>query len=66
MKAAKELRSLDAKELQSRLTESAKELLKLRVHVASGTNPEKPTRIKQLRRTAARIITVLEQKKRGG
>ncbi|MEK6901637.1 MAG: 50S ribosomal protein L29 [Nanoarchaeota archaeon] len=66
MKASKELRALGEQGLQSRLTESKKELLKLRVQVATGTNPEKPARIRQLRKTIARIITLRGQGKKGG
>lgn len=61
MKAAKELRNLSAAELNMRLRESKKELLKLRSS-ASGPIAGK---IKKNKKNIARILTLLQEKERG-
>jgi large subunit ribosomal protein L29 len=57
---ASELRSLNALELNNRLNDSHQELFNLRFQRASGqlTNP---ARVREVRRTIARIKTLLRQ-----
>tara|TARA_Y100000034_G_C6779907_1_gene348510 strand:+ start:507 stop:707 length:201 start_codon:yes stop_codon:yes gene_type:complete len=62
MKITKELRELPAPELQSRLKEFKKELLKLNVEVATGANPSSPGKLKQTKKNIARILTLLKEK----
>jgi len=61
MKAARELRHLSVEELQARMNESKKELLKLRSS-ASGPTAGK---IKKNRKNIARLFTLLREKERG-
>ncbi|MFA5176444.1 MAG: 50S ribosomal protein L29 [Candidatus Nanoarchaeia archaeon] len=59
----KELRKLDEKTMKVRLEEIEKELMKLNAQVATGTSPENPGKIKSLRKTIAKILTLLKEKK---
>lgn len=59
---AKELRSKDEKELKGRLLELHKELMREYAQIATGTIPKNPGRVRQARRTIARIKTILAQK----
>lgn len=62
MKAAKEMKSMPSAELVVKLEEFKKELLKLNVHVAAGTNPASPGKLKQLKKNIARVNMLLHQK----
>ena len=61
MKITKELRGLSGVELQSRLKEFKKELLKLNVEVSTGANPSSPGKLKQTKKNIARILTLLKE-----
>ncbi len=52
----KEARKLSKKELSDKLEELQKEMMKLNGQVASGATPENPGRIKEIKRTIARIM----------
>jgi len=58
-----QLKNLTDKELNERLKELKKELMKLRAQVATRTLPEKPGRIREIRRTIARILTIKNQRR---
>ena len=58
MKVA-EIRELSTEEIQKKLVETKKELFNLRFQQATG-NLEKPSRIRDLRHTVARMKTVLK------
>lgn len=58
---AKELRDLTAEELQQRLDESQKELFNLRIQQATG-QIEKASRVSDLRRDVARILTIQNER----
>ncbi|MBS3169092.1 50S ribosomal protein L29 [Candidatus Woesearchaeota archaeon] len=59
MKRSKELQSLSSGELQKRLEEFKKELLKLNVQVASGANTANPGKLRQTKKSIARINGLL-------
>lgn len=59
----KEIRGLSKEEIHSRLSELNKELMKENLQRSLGSAPAKPGRIKQLRKTKARFLTFLNQKK---
>ncbi len=61
MKVAKELRGLSPEQLQARLAEFKKELLKLNVQVATGANPESPGRLKRVKKNIARGLTIIRE-----
>lgn len=56
------MKQLLPEERQKKLTELRTELVKLRTSVKSGGNVENVGRIRQLKRTIARIITTMDQK----
>ncbi len=58
----KEIRELSTEEIQAKLVETKKELFNLRFQQATG-NLEKPSRIRDLRHTVARMKTVLKERK---
>ena len=55
-----ELRNLTTEELTKKVTECKEELFNLRMQKATGML-EKPSRIKELRKTVARINTINER-----
>jgi large subunit ribosomal protein L29 len=58
----RELKQLLPEEREKKLAEMRTELVKLKTSVKSGGNVENVARIRQLRRTIARILTVTGQK----
>ena len=63
---AKELRALNKADLDSKLLEMRKELMKMNSQVAVGTVPKQASRIKQIKRTIAQIHTINSDKTLGG
>jgi large subunit ribosomal protein L29 len=59
---ASEIRELTEAELHQKLNDTQKELFNLRMQQTSG-QLEKPSRIRELRRDGARILTVVNAKK---
>ena len=59
---ASQLRELTLQELEEKLAALRAELLQLRFQ-AHGGNLEKPSRIKLVRRSIARILTIIKEKK---
>ncbi len=53
---------MGANELKEKTLELEKELMKLRAQVASGTPPENPGRMGEIKKTLARIITIKNEK----
>ena len=56
----KEIRELSTEEINKKLVETKEELFNLRFQQATGTL-EKPSRIRDLRHTVARMKTVLKE-----
>lgn len=56
-----EIRELSTEEINKKLVETKEELLNLRFQKANGTL-EKPSRIRDLRHTIARMKTVLKER----
>lgn len=61
---ANELRELTTEELEKKIKESKEELFNLRMQKATGML-EKPSRIHELRKTVARINTILKERVEG-
>jgi large subunit ribosomal protein L29 len=59
----KELKSLQGKELATRLEEAKLELVKLNAQVAMHTQIKNPGQIRRLKKSIARIKTIQNQKK---
>ena len=56
-----EIRELSTEEINKKLVETKEELFNLRFQQATG-NLEKPSRIRELRHTVARMKTVLKER----
>lgn len=54
----REIRQMPAEERRKKLDEIRTELVRLKTTVASGGTIENPGRIKELRKTIARILTI--------
>jgi len=62
MKITKELRALSPKEIDEKLGEFKKELLKLNAQVAGGAVASNPGQIKKTKKNIARILTLVKEK----
>lgn len=60
-KKAKLLRGTSKEQLNEKLKELRKELLKMNSQIAVGTAPESPGKVKQVKKEIARIITVMNE-----
>lgn len=58
-----EIRELSTEEINAKLKETKEELFNLRFKQATG-NLEKPSRIRELRHTVARMKTVLKEREK--
>ena len=61
---AKEVREMSDEQVEKQLKDLRNELLKERAITATGGAPENPGRIRELRRTIARILTIQKEEKR--
>ncbi len=59
-----EIRKLTTEEINAKIKETKEELFNLRFQQATG-NLEKPSRIRELRHTVARMKTVLKERELG-
>lgn len=56
-----EIRKLKDEEIQAKVVESKKELLNLRIKNATGSL-DKPSKLKELKKDVARMLTVLKER----
>ncbi len=61
---AKEVRGMSDDQREKQLNDLKNELLKERAITSTGGAPENPGRIRELRRTIARILTIQKEEKR--
>ena len=61
---AKELRELSKQDIEDKLIELRKELIKENAQVATGTTPKSPGQMKQMKKTIARILTINTEKEK--
>ena len=66
MAKIKELRKLETKELESRLEQLRRDLIKFNAQVSTGTPPENPGQVRATKRTIAQLYTLLKNNKEGG
>jgi len=57
----KELRGMDEKTMSNKLVELKNELISINAQIAMGTVPENPGKVKEIKRTIAKILTVKKQ-----
>ncbi len=60
---SKDIKSMTKEELEEKLRELKKEIMKERVQISTGTALKSPGQIKATKKTIARILTHLNQKK---
>ncbi len=58
----KDLKNMSKEDLQTKLNDIRKELIKENAQIAVGTTPKSPGQIKQMKKSIARIIQLLNQK----
>ena len=58
----KELRQLSELDLEGKTAELKKELMKINSQIAIGTVPKSPGKVKQIKKTIARIMTLRHEK----
>jgi len=63
---AEEIRGMSKEEMLGRLKEFRAELARARATAAAGGSLENPARIRELKRTIARILTIIKEKQKGG
>jgi len=61
----KEIRDMPSEERTKKLTELRTELLRLKTMIRAGGTVENPARIRELRKTIARILTIENEQKLG-
>ncbi|MFA5363614.1 MAG: 50S ribosomal protein L29 [Candidatus Bathyarchaeia archaeon] len=61
----KEIRALSSEQRAQKVTEFRTELARLKTMVEAGGAIDNPTRIRELRKTVARILTIEAEEKRG-
>ncbi len=58
----KELKQMDEKELEKKLEELRKELIKYNAQISTSTPPENPGNVRKIKKTIAKIITIIKSK----
>jgi len=58
----KELKQMEKTQLESELKELKKELMKINTQKATGSNLENPGKITKIKKTIARILTLINNK----
>lgn len=59
----KELKVMNDVDLENKIIELKKEMMKLNSQIAIGTLPKSPSKVREIRRTIAKILTI---KNKGG
>ena len=57
----KELRAMPKEELKSKLKELKKELMKHNAQIAIGASPQNPGKVKVIKKSIARIMTLMSE-----
>lgn len=63
---SKDIRKLSKKELEKKMDELRLELAKEKANISIGASVTSPGRIKEIRKTIARILSVKKEKSKGG
>lgn len=58
----KEIKGMSKEDLNSKLDDLRKELMKINTQIATGTMLKNPGQVKQTKKTIAKILTVLKTK----
>ena len=60
---AKDLRSMSKENIDSKLLELKKELVKQNAQIATGTTPKSPGQLREIKKTIAKILTIANENK---
>ena len=58
----KDLRLMDNPELEEKVVELKKELIKLNAQIATGSNPKSPKQARDIKKTVAKIFTIRSER----
>ena len=58
----KELKVMNKRDLESKMVELKKELMKINSQIAIGTIPKSPGKVREIKRTIAKILTLKHEK----
>ncbi|HLC22553.1 MAG TPA: 50S ribosomal protein L29 [Candidatus Nanoarchaeia archaeon] len=59
-----ELRGMSTQLLEEKLSELKKNLMKINAQIATGTIPENPGNVRNIKKTVARILMIITEKKK--
>ncbi len=57
----KEMRSMSKEDLNTKLEELKRELIKVNAQIATGTTPKSPGHVKQIKKNNARILSIFNE-----
>ncbi len=57
-----ELKNLEADDIKAKVEELKKELIKHNSQIATGTTPKSPGRVREIKKTIARLLTIRKNK----
>jgi len=57
----KEMRSMSKDDLQAKLEELKKELIKVNAQISTGTTPKSPGHVKQIKKNIAKMLTITSE-----
>jgi large subunit ribosomal protein L29 len=58
----KEIKALSQEELEKKLIELKRELMKEQVQISTGTSPKSPGKLREMKKTVAKVLSLLEVK----
>lgn len=58
-----EMKGMNPEDINSKIEELKKELIKQNAQIATGTTPKSPGRVKEVKKTIARLLTKLNTEK---
>lgn len=61
-----ELKNMNEAQLKTKLKDLNIELIKINAQISSGTAPQNPGNVREIKKTIARILTKLNEKTKGG
>ena len=64
MKKTKNLKELSKEDMKNKMEELRKDLMRFNAQISTGTPPENPGQVRNVKRTIARIKTFLKNKKK--
>ena len=59
-----ELRNMSIDDMSAKIVELKKELVKHNAQIATGTTPKSPGRVKEIKKTIARMLTITKNKEK--